>query len=115
VRLSAYAWVVLGGMGLKLAVRRKKRAGEAGGVGKRSGGRLTQRANRGLARACALAFVAHVGHDLREYNLHVYERWVGHVAFAADQMVLGVKVRIVVAKVMMAGETSKGRVQGRHA
>jgi hypothetical protein len=25
VRLSAYAWVVLDGMGLKLAVRRKKR------------------------------------------------------------------------------------------
>jgi hypothetical protein len=63
----------------------------------------------------ALSFVAHVGNHLREYDLHVLGRWVGDVAFAADQMVLAVQVRIVGAKVMMAGETSKGRVQGRHA
>jgi hypothetical protein len=29
-------------------------------------------------------------------------------------MVLGVQVRIAMAKVMMAGETSKSRVQRRH-
>ena len=63
----------------------------------------------------ALSFVAHVGNHLRECDLHVLGRWVGDVAFAADQMVLVVQIRIIVAKVMMAGETSKGRLQGRHA
>ncbi|MDQ2950607.1 MAG: hypothetical protein M3Y27_32530, partial [Acidobacteriota bacterium] len=62
----------------------------------------------------ALSFVAHVGDHLREYTLHVFRRWVGDIALAADEMVLGVQVRIVRAEYTLAGETSKGRVQGRH-
>jgi hypothetical protein len=62
----------------------------------------------------ALSFVAHVGNHLREYYLYVLDRWVGDVALAADQIVLGVQVRIVRAKVVKAGETSKDSIDGRH-
>src|SRR5665213_2531182 len=62
----------------------------------------------------ALRFVANVGNHLREYDLHVRERWVGDVAFTAAQIVLGVQVRIVRAKVVKAGETGKDSIDGRH-
>ena len=55
-----------------------------------------------------------MGNHLREYDLHVRERWVGDVAFAADQAVLGVQVRIVRAKVVKVGETGKDSIDGRH-
>jgi hypothetical protein len=58
----------------------------------------------------ALSFVAHVGNHLREYYLYVLDRWVGDVALAADQIVLGVQVRIVRAKVVKADETSKDSI-----
>jgi hypothetical protein len=51
---------------------------------------------------------------LREYELHVHHRRASNVAPAADQVVLGVQVRIVVAKVMKAGKTSKDSIDGPH-
>src|ERR1019366_3335356 len=60
------------------------------------------------------SLVAHVGNHLREYDLNILDRWVGDVAFAADQIVRGVQVRIVRAKVVKAGETSKDSIDGRH-
>ena len=80
-----------------------------------SGGRLTPRANEWLG-ACmrALSLVAHVGNHLREYYLDVLDRWVGVVALAADQIVLGVQVRIVRTKVVKTGKTRKDSIDGRH-
>jgi hypothetical protein len=60
------------------------------------------------------SLVAHVGNHLSEYDLYVLDRWVGDVALAADQIVPGVQVRIVRAKVVKAGETSKDSIDGRH-
>ena len=62
----------------------------------------------------ALSCASYMGNHLREYDLYVHERWFGDVALAADQIVLGVQVRIVMAKVMMAGETSKDSIDGCH-
>ena len=61
----------------------------------------------------ALKFLAHVGNHLREYDIHVHNRWVGAVALTADQMVLSVQVRIVRAKGTLAGEARKLRVERR--
>ena len=55
-----------------------------------------------------------MGNHLREYYLDVLDRWVGVVALAADQIVLGVQVRIVRTKVVKADETSKDSIDGRH-
>ena len=95
--------------------RKRNAAGEAGGVGKRKrwAAHAASEKRRGACQP-ALRFLAHVGNHLREYDLHVHERWVGVVAFAADQIVLGVQVRIVRAKVVKAGETSKDSIDGRH-
>src|ERR1019366_8791979 len=60
------------------------------------------------------SLVAHVGNHLSEHDLYVLDRWVGDVAFAADQIILGVQVRIVRAEVVKAGETSKDSIDGRH-
>ena len=62
----------------------------------------------------ALSFVAHVGNHLLEYDLNVRERWVGDVALAANQIILGIQVRIVRAKVVKANETSKDSIDGGH-
>jgi len=59
-----------------------------------------------------LNFVAHVGNHLREYDLNVRERRVGDVALAANQIILGIQVRIVRAKVVKASETSKDSIDG---
>jgi len=61
-----------------------------------------------------LRFVANVGNHLREYDLNVRERRVGDVALAANQIILGIQVRIVRAKVVKAGETSKDSIDGGH-
>ena len=60
------------------------------------------------------SLVAHVGNHLSEHDLYVLDRWVGEVAIAADEIVLGVQVRIVRAKVVKAGETGKDSIDGRH-
>jgi hypothetical protein len=61
-----------------------------------------------------LRFVANVGNHLREYDLNVRERRVGDVALAANQIILGIQVRIVRAKVVKANETSKDSIDGSH-
>ena len=55
-----------------------------------------------------------MGNHLREYDLHVGKRWIGDVALAADQIVRGVQVGIVRAKVVKAGETSKDSIDRCH-
>jgi hypothetical protein len=70
--------------------------------------------NTGTGRAGPLNFVAHVGNHLREYDLNVRERRVGDVALAANQIILGIQVRIVRAKVVKANETSKDSIDGSH-
>ena len=112
VRLSAFARVILDGMGLELAGQETPPVKPAASGNEALGG--AGRANSGVARQPALRFVAHVGNHLREYDFHVRERWIGDVAPAADQVVVGVQVRIVRAKVVKAGETSKDSIDGRH-
>ena len=58
-------------------------------------------------RARALGWVGHVGDDFRKDAIDVLQRRIGDVAWAADQVALGVQIGIVAAKAAMAGETNE--------
>ena len=60
------------------------------------------------------SFVAHMGDHLGEYALDVLQGWVGDVALAADQIILGVQVGVIPAERTLAGETGKGSIEGGH-